>query len=62
MAYEDEIAELESLLNDAASNVAVDGVGVTFDLEAARRRLAQLKRQQDATRRPRNASIDLSGF
>ena len=62
MAIEDDIAELESLLNDAAENVTVDGVGVKFSLQEARRRLATLKRQQDATKRPRNATIDLSGF
>lgn len=62
MAIADEIAELESLLNDAAENVAVDGVAVKFSLPEARRRLATLKRQQDGTKRPRNATIDLSGF
>jgi len=62
MAIEDDIAELESLLNDAAQDVTVDGVAVKFNLQEARRRLATLKRQQDATKRPRNATIDLSGF
>ena len=62
MAIEDDNAELESLLNDAAQDVTVDGVAVKFNLQEARRRLATLKRQQDATKRPRNATIDLSGF
>lgn len=62
MAIADEIAELEALLNSAAKDVSYDGTRVSFDLDAARRRLAQLKREQDATKRPPNATIDLSGF
>ena len=56
----DQIAALEATLNEAANRVTTDGVTVQYDLDAARRRLEELKRQQDGTRRPRVAQIDLS--
>ena len=62
MAYETEIAQLEAILNAGTSDVTVDGVRTTFDLDSVRRRLAELRRKQDATKRPRAAQIDLSGF
>ena len=62
MAIADEIAELEDILNRGASRVVVDGVAVTYDFPSIRRRLAQLKREQDPSKRPRVSSIDLSNF
>jgi len=62
MAYETEIAKLEAILNEGASRVTVDGMTVQYDLDDVRRRLNELKAKQDATKRPRAASIDLSGF
>lgn len=44
-----EIAALEALLNSAASSTSVDGLSTTFDLEAARIRLQELKATDDAT-------------
>jgi hypothetical protein len=61
MAYEEEIAKLEEVLNSGATRVSVDGVDVSYDLEAIRRRLGELKRKQNATKRPRVAAADLSG-
>jgi len=61
MSLATEIAELESLLNTGVKATSTDGTSTTFDLPAARQRLATLKRQQDAAARPRAASIDLSG-
>jgi hypothetical protein len=40
-----EIAALERLINTSAKSVVVDGTHMSFDLEAARHRLAELKRQ-----------------
>lgn len=62
MAYETEIANLEAILNAGASQVSVDGRNVAYDFDAIRRRLAELRRKQDATKRPRVAQADLSGF
>ncbi|MGD9632660.1 MAG: hypothetical protein AB7I57_18360 [Pirellulales bacterium] len=44
-----EIAELEQLINSAVSSTSADGVSASFDLDAARRRLAELKRLADPT-------------
>ena len=59
-----EIAKLKAILDGAASAVSNDGTSVTFDLEAARRRLQELQAQDTAqqTRRPRAATIWLGGF
>jgi len=62
MAYETEIAKLEAILNEGTSRVTVDGMTVQYDLDEVRQRLNELKAKQDATKRPRAASIDLSGF
>jgi len=62
MAYETEIAHLEQLLNSGVTATAADNERHEFDLEAARRRLAELKRLQAKTRKPRTSSIDLSGW
>lgn len=62
MAIADQIAELEAILDAGASEVTVDGQRVRYDLDSVRRRLAELRRQQDATKRPRASQIDLSGF
>lgn len=62
MAYETEIANLEAILNAGANDVSTDGDRTVFDLDSVRRRLAELRRKQDATKRPRVAQVDLSGF
>jgi hypothetical protein len=51
----------EAILNRGATRVTTDGVTVEYDLVAVRARLTDLKAQQDATKRPRAAGIDLSG-
>lgn len=61
MALADQIAQLESILDAGASRVTTDGVTVQYDLEEIRRRLAKLQNELDQTKRPRLASIDLSG-
>jgi len=61
MSLSTEIAEAETILNRGATRVTTDGVTVEYDLAAVRARLTDLKAQQDATKRPRAAGIDLSG-
>lgn len=38
------IAEIEEILNSGATSTSVDGLSVSIDLEALRRRLIELKR------------------
>jgi len=45
--YSAEIAELEELLNAATTSTNFDGTAVSYDLEAARKRLAYLKAHDD---------------
>ena len=59
MSVETEIAELEAILNAGASSVGVDGQKVTYDLKAVRRRLRELRRQQDPSKRPVVTTIHL---
>ena len=62
MSIETDIAALEEALNTGASEVYVDGQKVSWDLAAMRKRLVELKRQQDRRRRPVVSTIDLSHF
>lgn len=62
MSVATQIAHLEAILDTGASEVFVDGQKVVYDLDAIRSRLAELRREQDHMRRPRSATIDLSGF
>jgi hypothetical protein len=41
--YATEIAELESILNGAVDSVSVDGTSTHIDLDAARKRLQELR-------------------
>lgn len=60
--YSEEIAKLEALVNGAVRSVTVDGTSAQYDLEAARKRLAELKAAQgDRNARPRVARLDLGG-
>lgn len=62
--YSAQIKQLEKLINTAATDVSVDGLRSTFDLDHARKRLAELRRLQgDDLRmvRPRVSSITLGG-
>jgi hypothetical protein len=61
MALADEIAELEEILNAGVASVASEGTKADYDLAAVRKRLADLRRQQSATARPRCAQINLGG-
>lgn len=45
--YTAEIRDLEQLINSAVTSSSADGVSASFDLDAARRRLAELKRLAD---------------
>jgi hypothetical protein len=56
-----EIAQLEMLINSAATNVSADGLSTAFDLEHAKNRLAELRRLQNDLRlvRPRIATLNL---
>ena len=58
----EQIENLEAILNEGVTEVFVDGQKTVYDLDAIRRRLTELRRQQDTTRRPRTASIDLGNF
>lgn len=62
MSLETDIAALEEALNTGATEIFVDGQKVSLSLPEIRRRLRELKRQQQPGRRPRIATIDLSGF
>lgn len=58
------IAELEALIQGAATRVTTDGTTTDFDLARAREELRRL-REQDNTqrgRRPVISTINLSGF
>lgn len=57
-----EIADLEAILNAGATSMFTDGQKATWDLDQVRRRLGELRRRKDHMRRPRIATIDLSGF
>jgi hypothetical protein len=54
-----EIAALEAILNAGAANVSTDGTSVAYDLNAIRKRLAELRGndETDVHRRPRVARI-----
>lgn len=60
-----EIAKLESLLNAGATSMSVDGQQISIDLDSVRRRLADLKAEDDCTqtnnKRVRSAKISLGG-
>jgi hypothetical protein len=57
------IAELETLIDGATQSVSSDGFSATFDIDAARKRLAELKAQQAGSSWPRASTIKLSsGF
>jgi hypothetical protein len=63
MAYEAEILQLEQLVNSATKSVSTDGLSTTFDLDEAKKRIAELRRLQgDLTMvRPRLATLNLEG-
>lgn len=60
----EEIEELEEILNTGATKIVQDGMTVEIDQEAARRRLAELRRQDDAIgdQRPPFLNVYLGGF
>lgn len=63
-SYAAEIAELEQLINSAVKDTSADGVRTSFDLDAARRRLTELRQLADPSSkqvRPRVFRADLSG-
>ncbi len=41
--YREEIAHLESIVNGAVTSASFDGVSTSISIEAARKRLAELK-------------------
>lgn len=62
MADADRIADLEAVQDAGAKKVSVEGLSVEYDPAAVQRRKAALRDKTDPTKRPRVASIDLSGF
>ena len=49
-----EIAKIESILNAGTSHVSVDGLSASYDLDALRKRLQELKDADDnSPKRPR---------
>jgi hypothetical protein len=62
MALADRIAELERILDAGGESVTTDGLTVKWDLGEVRKRLAELRREDVPDKRPRVATIDLSGF
>lgn len=60
--YTSEIAQLEKLLNSGVKDTNADGQRTSFDLAAARTRLAELKRlTANTTARPVISTMNLSG-
>jgi hypothetical protein len=61
--YSAEIQQLEQLINSATTGVSADGLSTQFDLDHAKKRLAELRRLNgDLTLvRPRVATINLEG-
>jgi hypothetical protein len=64
--FSKEIAHLEALVNGATQAVVVDGTNTTFDLAAARKRLAELRLLDDDSQaagrtRPRVSGLNLGG-
>ena len=59
-----EIAQLEAILNAGARTVTIDGQTVTYDFDAIRKRLAELRASdyRNIPRRPRASSIRLGSF
>jgi hypothetical protein len=57
------MANLETLINSATQSVSTDGLSTTFDLDEARKRLAELYRLQGDTTmvRPRVVRVRLGG-
>lgn len=47
--YSQEIQKLEAILNAATSSVSSDGASASIDLDAARRRLLELRQLDDAS-------------
>lgn len=65
--YSAEIAAIETILNSGAKSTSVDGLSVSYDLVALRKRLAELKALDDTTleagtQRPKRATIRMNYF
>ena len=60
--YTEEIAKLEAIVNNATNSVSVDGTSAQYNIEQARKRLAELRtRQGGANARPAVSRINLGG-
>jgi hypothetical protein len=61
--YSQEISTLEALVNSATTSVSADGLSTSFDLDAAKKRLLELRRLQGDWQlvRPRVATLNLEG-
>lgn len=59
--YSAEIAQLKTLINAGVDTVTTDGQTTRFDIDAARKRLAELEAATDGATfsRPKHATIDL---
>jgi len=62
MSDSDQLGNLEAVQDAGAKKVSTEGLTVEFDPAAVSRRAAILRDKTDPTKRPRVASIDLSGF
>ena len=56
---DDQIAALEQILNAGVTSASVDGQSVTYDLAMVRKRLNELKRTKDPSKKPLVASINM---
>jgi hypothetical protein len=52
-----EILRLETLINSATNSVSTDGLSTSFDLDAARKRLAELYRLSGETQMVRPKAV-----
>jgi hypothetical protein len=55
--YTAEILRLETLINSATNSVSTDGLSTSFDLDAARKRLAELYRLSGETQMVRPKAV-----
>lgn len=57
----DELDQINAILASGVQSTAVDGVNTTFDLESLRLRRREIERQLTPGKRPRVATMDISG-
>ena len=57
----DELDHINAILASGVASTSVDGVSTTFDIDSLRRRRREIERQLTPGKRPRVATMDISG-